>query len=244
VIGSGLSSAIALAALVDGGLDARGVCTAVPPPDAEDVLTTRGVDERLMRLDARVRLDVRSCRDGDCRFEIVADDETIDHVDAVVLGELGGPGSSLAGATPSAGGPVTRFGGVFDPDSDGVYLVGIYPEGMVSPPVPEDGRARDPAGSPASSAGSGVAAPGELAWAQARWVGEYLRGRYLLPERSVMLGHPGLPAPRRLGQLMHLGRERPGVAGYLARLEREQRRGRGRAAAASYPLPVTWDGPR
>jgi hypothetical protein len=65
--------------------------------------------------------------------------------------------------------------------------------------------------------------------AQARWIGEYLRGRYLLPARSAMIAHPGL---RRYGPRPWAGRR------YPARLEGELRRGRARAARAGYPLPV------
>jgi hypothetical protein len=206
VIGSGLPAAVALAALVDGGLDAQGVCTATPPPDAADVLTTHGLTERLHRVAATRGLNVRRRRGGGGGFDVVADAETIGRFDAVVLADAAGAAPADAdpapgGAAPGGKGHAPRFGGVFDPDSDGVYLIG---------------------------------GAGELARAQGRWVGEYLRGRYLLPARSVMLAHPGLPPRGYLGR----GRHGDGLAGYLARLDRELRRGHARAAAAGYPLPT------
>jgi hypothetical protein len=210
VIGSGLPAAVALAALVDGGLDARMVCVAAPPPDAADVLATHGLTERLRRVaTATTGLDVRRRRDCGGGFEVVADDETVGRFDAVVLADAG---PAPAGAAPADAGHAPRFGGVFDPDSDGVYPIGCW----------------DPA-----------AAAVELARAQGRWIGEYLRGRYLLPARPVMLANPGLPSRRRLGGGRHGGgRHGDGVARYLARLDRELRRGHARAAAAGYPLPA------
>jgi hypothetical protein len=88
------------------------------------------------------------------------------------------------------------------------------------------GLARRRAGHEAGPAGP-VAA--RIAWEQARWIGEYLRGRYLLPPRSAMLTGLG---PRR--------RTTPGggAQAYLTALERERHAGRARAAAAGYPLPV------
>ena len=64
---------------------------------------------------------------------------------------------------------------------------------------------------------------------QGRWIGEYLRGRYLLPARSVMVSGRG--------PLGRAGGARRGWAWRIA-LRRELRRGHERAALAGYPLPV------
>ncbi|CAO5182323.1 conserved hypothetical protein [Frankia sp. AiPs1] len=68
-----------------------------------------------------------------------------------------------------------------------------------------------------------VGGPPELAAAQGRWIGEYLRGRYALP----------LPTPHGRGRP-----RRAGVRGALAELDRELLAGHVRAATAGYPLPT------
>ncbi len=82
-----------------------------------------------------------------------------------------------------------------------------------------------------------------LAEAQARWLGEYLRGRYLLPPRSAMLTAAGAAGPlRSLADDLRDRWLRPhhgsAVDAYLRWLEAEVRHGRARAAAGGYPLPV------
>lgn len=149
--------------------------------------------------------------------------------------ELSGLADALARATPDNSGVgsgcdvtvvvtagaapddrfATRFGGVFLPDRDGVYVVGAAPL--------------------AGARGAGAASDRETMLAQARWLGEYLRGRYLLPQRSEMLAHLGLrPTP----VLSRLARPSGRTHDYRRRLALEVRRGRARAAAAGYPLPV------
>ncbi|WP_242424308.1 hypothetical protein, partial [Frankia sp. EI5c] len=66
----------------------------------------------------------------------------------------------------------------------------------------------------------------ELAGPQGRWIGEYLRGRYLLPARSVMIRDPAAAGVRRPARR------------YLKGLARELRQGHARASRAGYPLPV------
>ncbi len=253
VLGTGLSSALTLAALVDGGLDAQGVCGADLGPDAVDILSTRGLEGRLRRVDAPVGIAELSSgdgRDSHGPLEIVADGESLGRFDAVVVAYADGMDSPVVGEpqgtrriaeradgsnnltevrTLGAIGLARRFGGVFDPDSDGVYLIGAgSPVGVHGHGHARSGMTSVPGTAAISDMAAGIR---ELAWAQGSWVGEYLRGRYLLPARSVMLAHPGLPGRR-------LGWEWGGVAGYLARLDRELRRGRARAAAAGYPLPL------
>ncbi|MCK9893760.1 hypothetical protein [Frankia sp. AgB32] len=72
-----------------------------------------------------------------------------------------------------------------------------------------------------------VTDPPELATAQGRWIGEYLRGRYALPEPAAMDAATATGRPRR------------GGAGRAARAERdrERRAGHARAAATGYPVP-------
>jgi hypothetical protein len=265
VVGTGLSSVLALAALVDGGLDAQGVCSADLEPNAVDVLSTRGLEGRLRRVEAVARFAWLGGGDGGGPFEIVSGGERIGRFDAVVVANSGmaadpdGVGSPSSGSaksraatqtikrrsdeindltrvrTPGPVGRAGRFGGVFDPDSDGVYLIGGA--GPVGGRVHGRSTGSSAAAERDTVAVRGIAAERdtvavrELAWAQGSWVGEYLRGRYQLPPRSVMLAHPGLPRRR-------FGWERPGIDGYLARLGRELRRGRARAAAAGYPLPL------
>ncbi|WP_462186508.1 MULTISPECIES: hypothetical protein [unclassified Frankia] len=72
-----------------------------------------------------------------------------------------------------------------------------------------------------------VAGPAQLAAAQARWIGEYLRGRYTPPSPDEMAARPRL-AGRSL---------RGGAHGQLASLDRELRAGHARAAEAGYPMP-------
>ncbi|WP_131769561.1 hypothetical protein [Candidatus Protofrankia californiensis] len=102
-------------------------------------------------------------------------------------------------------------------------------------------------GSTGTGTGTGDAAGStdavRLAEAQARWLGEYLRGRYLLPLRSAMLTAASTPRPlRSLADDLRNRRLRPhhrsDVDAYLRWLGAEVRQGRARAAAGGYPLPV------
>lgn len=71
--------------------------------------------------------------------------------------------------------------------------------------------------------------PPELAAAQGRWIGEYLRGRYALPPADAL--DAGLATSRTRTR-------RPGLHSALADLTRELHAGHARAAAAGYPLPT------
>ncbi len=74
-----------------------------------------------------------------------------------------------------------------------------------------------------------VTDPPELAGAQGRWIGEYLRGRYALPDPTAMDAAVAAATgrPRRGGA----------VRAALADLDRELRAGHARAGAAGYPVP-------
>ncbi len=134
------------------------------------------------------------------------------------------------------------FGGVFDPDTEGVYGCAVltHRSGEANP---ARGRLSRLVAPEAISVTDSVTDSVRLAEAQARWLGEYLRGRYLLPPRSVMLAATGAAGASRSPVGGPRGRwsrprHRGGVDAYLRWLAAEVRRGRARAAAARYPLPV------
>jgi hypothetical protein len=207
------------------------------PTPAEEYLRGHGLAERSTRL---TRLDggsqVHPVDNGRRPFDIRVDDQQVTCWDAVV--RTGDSRDSPADHTPgSPAVPPLLFGGVFDPETEGVYWCGRLP----APAAP----------SPGAGAVTGVAAPdaSRLADAQARWISEYLRGRYLLPPRSVMVTAAGMTAtgratgwPRSPGDLPGTAWARirgcGAVAYYLHRLGAELRRGRARAAEGGYPLPV------
>ncbi|SNQ45885.1 conserved hypothetical protein [Frankia canadensis] len=69
----------------------------------------------------------------------------------------------------------------------------------------------------------------DLAGAQGRWIGEYLRGRYAPPDPVAM----GAASPSARGLPW-----RGGARAAITELERELRAGHARAASAGYPLPT------
>jgi hypothetical protein len=215
VIGGDLAGAVALAELVDGGLTAAAFAAVTDPADPADpaatYLAARGLGDRLIRAETG-GLDIRPCDGARRPFQIWVDGAPRGGWDAVVLTPAA-PDVSLPDGSVAAAGD--RYGGVFHPDVEGVYRVGAGRPAGVGP-------------RPGPAIAAVPAVPAVVA-AQARWIGEYLRGRYLLPARSAMVAHPAL---RRYGPRLWAGRR------YLARLEGELRRGRARAAQAGYPLPV------
>jgi hypothetical protein len=206
-----LTGAIALRELADGGLDVTGVGQVTPA--AMRVLTDFGLTDRWVTGSA-------GPADQDAAAVMAACHPTVSRI--------GGAGTAVPGFAVSLDGHllgtwdavvVTRrtvdvvadvistgapwYGGVFHPQADGVYLVG--PDEVDAGRVDLDS--------------------GEITVPQARWVGEYLRGRYLLPAFQAMLDHPGL--------------QRRGLRrGYTRALDRELRAGHARASAAGYPLPL------
>ncbi|ONH33837.1 hypothetical protein BL253_00530 [Pseudofrankia asymbiotica] len=239
MLGADLTGAVGLAALIDGGIDA--VYVGSPTPAAGALLAERslasrrvgGRDDDLGEPAPRTPEDEATAgvlpvvsrvgtRDEPGRgFEISVDGRSLGSWDAVVV-----TGSTVAAVATVIGVDVPWYGGVFHPRADGVYLVGSL--GGTGAALTE------PAGAPTRRAAEDDETPGpdpgrQLAWAQASWVGEHLRGRYLLPAYQAMLDHPGL---RRVGL------RRRGLGGYRRALDRELRAGRARAAAAGYPLPL------
>ncbi|WP_322759620.1 hypothetical protein [Frankia sp. Cr2] len=251
VLGRGPTAGVTVFALVDSGLDAHlfvpaaaparpvvagaerpATVTAAPTP-AEDYLRERGLADRVTRLDGDSGIRPDDTRPGDTGrrpFDLRDSDQQVTRWDVVVLTE--DPVEDPVGRAPGPTVGPPLFGGVFSLDTDGVYRCGRLP---------------DPVGTP--SRGSVDSADTvQLADAQGRWISEYLRGRYLLPPRSVMLAAAGLPAagsgswPRsrcdRLRASWHPRHGPSAVQGYLRWLGAELRRGRARAAEGGYPIPV------
>jgi hypothetical protein len=213
VLGPDLAGATALVTLVDAGLDATGV-GGRPTGAAADLLAAYALTDRWLvpagacgdpagAADPRLVV-TRAAAETEPHglFQISLGGEPMGHWDAVVVTARGL--AAVAGVLAAA----PWFGAVFHPVAGGVFLLGVPDSGQVGRPDSE----RDLT----------------VTKAQAGWVAEYLRGRYLLPAGQAMLDHPGL---RRTGV-------RRGAAGYLRALDRELRAGRSRAAAAGYPLPL------
>jgi cation diffusion facilitator CzcD-associated flavoprotein CzcO len=102
---------------------------------------------------------------------------------------------------------------VFSPDVDGVFFLALLqPLGATMP----------------------------LAEAQGRWVADYLRGRYQLPSREVMRSEMAADRARMRKRYVASKRHTMQVDfdSYLVELEREQKKGRRRAAEAGHPLPI------
>ncbi|OHV37405.1 MULTISPECIES: hypothetical protein [Pseudofrankia] len=251
VLGPDLTGAVGLAALVDGGIDATYL--GAPTPAAEELLSRRALTARRVAgpddhgdepvspsapseggADFAPVVSRAGAREDPRRgFQISLDGRSLGSWDAVVV-----TAATVAAVRTVIGVDDPWYGGVFHPRADGVYLIGGSGGGGVAGaaaggpagprPAGEAGELAEEDEAPASGPG------GRLVWAQASWVGEYLRGRYLLPAYQAMLDHPGL---RRVGL------RRRGTCGYLRALERELRAGRARAAAAGYPLPIPAAGP-
>jgi hypothetical protein len=227
-----LTGAVALRELVDGGLDVTGI--GQPTEAALDVLRASALTRHWIAGSAATRAvpprpwaDVPEAGAG---AALPAGDGLAGYHPVVTrAGNDAGPGQGFAVSldgdalgcwdalvvTPqtaavvagviATGGP--WFGGVFHPRSAGVFVVGGEP---------------------------GSASQHPLVELRARWVGEYLRGRYQLPAYQAMLDRPEL---RHRGLRGRGPRGRTG-RGLVRALERELRAGRSRAAAAGYPLPL------
>lgn len=242
VLGSGVVTNDAIVTLIDSGLDTTGITIDAPPPEALAPLAERGQTNRLRVVDAAShRSGPRTAESGDGGFQLrsapgrlppwrlTVGGTEIGCWDAVVIAEASAglvaeqwvAGSPDAvpdhprepGSATDQGAEPIHFGGVFHPDLEGVFYLGRVP-------APGDD--------------SDLGCDRTVGAAQARWVGDYLRGRYLLPARSVMVARPGLRRRAR----PPLGPSRLGSRGYLRALGRERRRGQARAAQAGYPLPV------
>jgi cation diffusion facilitator CzcD-associated flavoprotein CzcO len=111
------------------------------------------------------------------------------------------------------GNELPLFRRVFHPDIEGVFFLSLLqPLGATMP----------------------------LAEAQGKWIAEYLRGRYLLPTPSEM--RADIEHDRRQMRKRYVASKRHTMQvdfdSYLIELEKEQRRGRKRAAEAGHPLPI------
>ncbi len=244
VLGNGPVAGATLCALVDSGLDARLFLTSEKDLTTEAYLRERGLADRGTRFGGTGK--VHPVDDGRRPFDVQPSNQAATRWDVVILaGDI--TGRTETGTGPFAV-PPARFGGVFDPDAEGVYRCGHLP---LAGSLPSDTALPSETTLPSDTADII-----RLAEAQGRWVGEYLRGRYLLPARSAMLAAAGAPGWRRsraaglldrwpAGPGWHHGRTAAGVTavdvtvdGYLRWLSGELRRGRARAAEGGYPLPV------
>ena len=246
VLDPDLVGAVTLAALVDGGLDAT--CLGSPTPAAAALLARRGLTGHRVSRDGDTAtatvaatataagraaggaspegtpvISRAAAAGGPARgFTVSIAGRPVGNWDAVVVSS-----ATVTAVTAVIGAGSPWFGGVFHPRADGVYLVGTPGGAADDETSPADVPAQRHADAADDAPGADLDDP--LVWAQGSWVGEYLRGRYLLPTYQAMLDRPGL----RRG-----GLRRRGAAGYLRALERELRAGRARAAAAGYPLPL------
>ncbi len=218
VLGGGRTAGVTVSALVDSGLPAHlFIGDRIHPVDVHpDGLRADGLHPDAA---GRRPFDIQDNERQVTRWDVVV---LTDDLDDLV------PGSPAMSSS--------LFGGVFDPETEGVYRCGRLPRPGAAPAGPV-----------------AVADAVRLADAQSRWIGEYLRGRYLLPSRSAMLAAAGLRPTRRTAtgsaswprprsETLHARWLRaPGqtaVRGYLRWLGAELRRGRARAAEGGYPLPV------
>ncbi|WP_041253683.1 hypothetical protein [Frankia sp. EAN1pec] len=236
----------ALIALVDGGLDGIGVIAGDPssPParEAARTLGEFGMADRLTIVPGPLVL--RTGPDGGRPFALDISDPAGVGASGADPASVGTSGAAPAGTAPAGVGLADVGLGLARQDA--VVFVGAPP-----PAVPPAGDEGEPGQVSAPRSWSEeyffagvfhqeveglyrVSAEPELAAAQGRWIGEYLRGRYLLPSRPAMVSASGRsaggPPADRAGQL----RRRL----YLRALTREVRRGHARAASAGYPLPV------
>ncbi|WP_026310517.1 hypothetical protein [Parafrankia elaeagni] len=160
-------------------------------------------------------------------------------------------------AGPGGRRPFTVLGGTPQhgpeqlPDQDAIVLVGRHAaigpalRGTPAGPPPPPELAREAGGffggvfHPELEGVFRVSPDPELAGPQGRWIGEYVRGRYLLPSRSVMVCGAGRLAglPWR-GGLVSRPDGQAASRRYLRALAKEIRRGHARASRAGYPLPV------
>jgi len=220
VVGPAPAGSVALWALVDGGLPASALLTGPPGPArvrAEDYLNEHDLTSRVTWLPAGATVAAQAAAPGALpvwSYRSTGPDGapiTSGQAQAVVVvpPDPAEPGPVLSGLTVRD--PRALFGSVFPPDDVGVYqLTGSGRVGTGGrPPARLDG----------------------LLEARARWLGEYLRGRYRLPEHAAMVETGGIATGhRRLG-----GLAQPDPVRWLAA---ECRRGRARAALAGYPLPL------
>lgn len=210
VLGLDAASAAATIALVDGGLAVTVVTPAPTAPDALAALAAYGCADRIVEVAA----DTLRLTPAAPPFAIHGTRTT-----AVAASTSTFPDRSDEPDEPAAGETLGSFDAVVLTDGTRGLLAGAADS-------PRFGGVFDLATPWVFHVGD---AP-ELAGAQGRWIGEYLRGRYAPPEPAAMGAARSAPA-RGLPW-------RGGVRAALIELERELRAGHARAAAGGYPLPT------
>ncbi len=202
------ATAAATISLVDGGLAVTVYSPGHVPPAAHARLTAYGCADRVVAVSTDTLRLAAGSAPPPPPFE--------------VHGARADSQASAASAAPAAAG------------AEAGDLLGVFDAVVLG-----DGTDRLGPGGPGSPRFSGVfdlaaawvfhvGGSPELAGAQGRWIGEYLRGRYAPPEPAAMSARPAL-----------LGRSvRGGVRAELAELDRELRAGHARAARTGYRLPT------
>ncbi|EIV95713.1 hypothetical protein [Frankia sp. QA3] len=211
VLGVDAATAAATISLVDGGLAVAAFSPGPVPPAAHARLAAYGCADQVVAVSPDT---LRLAAAGPAApFE--------------VHGVRADPRTSATSASPAAAGAAEGAGaggdllGVFDAVVLGDATARLGPGG---PDSPRFGGVFDLAAAWVFH----VSDSPELAGAQGRWIGEYLRGRYAPPEPAAMSARPAL-----------LGRStRGGVRAELAELDRELRAGHARAAGIGYRLPT------
>ncbi len=201
------ATAAATISLVDGGLAVTAYSPGHVPLPAHARLAAYGCADRVVAVSTgTLRLAAGSATAPPFEVHGVrADSQT----------SMASPGPAAAGA--EAGDLL----GVFDAVVLGDGTDGLGPGG---PGSPRFGGVFDLAASWVFHVGGSP----ELAGAQGRWIGDYLRGRYAPPDLAAMSARPAL-----LGRSM-----RGGVRAELAELDHELRAGHARAARTGYRLPT------
>ncbi|KJE25116.1 hypothetical protein FF36_00728 [Frankia torreyi] len=212
VLGVDVATAAATISLVDGGLAVAAFSSGPVPPAAHARLAAYGCADQVLAVSPGT-LRLTAAGPAAPPFE--------------VHGVRADPRPSATSAAPAAAVAAAGAGAGDD-------LLGVFDAVVLG-----DGTARLGPGGPDSPRFGGVfdlaaawvfhvGGPPELAGAQGRWIGEYLRGRYAPPEPAAMSARPAL-----------LGRStRGGVRAELAELDRELRAGHARAAGIGYRLPT------
>jgi hypothetical protein len=238
VLGGATAGAAVLDAIVDSGLRARWFTAGPPSALVAAYLAERGLADHVQPADDRPA--VGHGVDGTRPFIVTAGQRS-SRWDALIVADED-QWADIAPALGLAEAP-RLFRGVFALDTVGVYAAGPWTAlGLAAADLDLESVRR-------------------IAHAQGRCIGDYLRGRYVLPPTEQPAGtRRGLRqrvaaggAIRVHGTRLHRPRVRGAATAagdrakevsqlylddYLDDLRAEQRRGHRRAAAADYPIPV------
>ncbi|MCM3887499.1 hypothetical protein [Frankia sp. R82] len=220
VLGLDAATTAAAVALVDGGLEIT-VFASAPIPSADvATLTAYGCADRLVAVRATtLRLTAAAATAPPYVIDGTVIDGTV--IDGTVID-----------GTPADQNPPADSAqplGTFDAVVLNAHTEGLLPATSIAAESTRFGGVFDPQVAWVFHVGG----PVELATAQGRWIGEYLRGRYALPD-DPQSGAGALPVVR--------GRPwRKGIRSALAEVDRELQAGHARAATAGYPLPTPAD---